>query len=557
MFASNQFRQQFPILATQCDNQPLVYVDNGATTQKPQQVIDATSTYYQQANANVHRASHYLSAKATTAFEAVRAQVKQFIHADNEKEIIWTTGTTESLNIIAQCYALPRLRPGDEIVISTAEHHANIVPWQHVAEITGAKLVILPLDEQGRICLEAANDLITERCKIISVNHISNVLGKVNPIEALIAMAKSVGAISVIDGAQAIAHFNVDVQNLGCDFYVFSAHKMFGPNGVGVLYGKQGLLEAMPPYQFGGEMIKTVSFDSTTYNDLPHKFEAGTPNISGVVGLGATISFLQSELCTGIAEYEHQLTHYAYQKLKEINYIDLLVSGCPDIPLFTIKLKEGHSQDLAAFLDSKGIAVRAGHHCAMPLMAHFNLDGAVRISLAAYNTFDEIDYVIAQLSAFFTKEEAVDPIGINTAPADMTGFLSIDEVIDRFENAKSWDLRHRQIMLLAKELPRLPRAQRSDEDLISGCESKAWLRYDFNAISNILTFTTDSDAKVIRGLMVIILSAFQGKTAQQIIDFDINEYFEHLGLMQHLSPSRGNGVTAIVERIISLANQHR
>lgn len=576
MFSIDSFRAQFPILATTCDTHPLVYLDNGATTQKSLSVINASSQYYLNSNANVHRASHYLSAKATKAFEQVRVQVQNFINAKSEKEIIWTKGTTESINIIAQSYALPRLSNNDEIVISMAEHHANIVPWQHVAQVTGAKLIVLPLDTQGRICLKSAKELITSRCKLLSINHISNVIGKINPIKELIALVKQHRAITIIDGAQAIAHIDIDVQDIDCDFYVYSAHKMYGPNGIGVLYGKQEILECMRPYQFGGEMIKKVSFTETTYNELPFKFEAGTPNIVGVIGLGESTSLLTTYNKTGLVKYEHQINEYAYAKLSKFKNIDFLAEGCPDIPLFTITVNGYHHQDLAAFLDSKGIAVRSGHHCAMPLMEHFKVDGAVRISLAAYNTLAEIDYLIVQINAFMaennpntllsnrieeenknktidhsTQQEVV--IDSDNCSTRQPMFLTVEDIKAKFQSAKSWDLKHRQIMLLAKHLIRLDKMQRVDEYLISGCESKAWLKYTITPGSKQFAFTGDSDAKVIRGLMVIILSAYQGKTANEIVNFNIGEYFDVLGLMQHLSPSRGNGVNAIVERIKEIA----
>ncbi len=546
-FSASQFRQQFPILQTVSDAHQLVYFDNAATTQKFDAVINSSQHFYLNSNANVHRASHFLSAKATKAYETVRIQVKDLLNAHSEKEIIWTKGSTEAINLVAQSYGMQQLKLGDEIVLSQAEHHANIVPWQHVAEQTGAKIKVLPLDAEGRIDLTVAKIMINENCRFLAINHISNVLGKINPVAELIALAKAQGATTLIDGAQAIAHLNVDVQQLDCDFYVFSAHKMYGPTGIGVLYGKQQLLTQMPPYQFGGEMIKKVSFSGTCFNELPQKFEAGTPNIVGVVGFGACLDLFSGNGFKQLLSYEDQLCAYLYNALAKMPEVEFFVSAAPDIPLFTFRLKNVHHHDLATYLDSKGIAARAGHHCAMPLMSYLGVEGAVRVSLTAYNTITEIDYFIAQLQAYGQQNLGVEKAVSNSE------FLSKQQILALFAKANSWDLKHRQIMLLAKQLPRIAKNLRSDKDLISGCESKAWLVLNKPVDSPLVYFQADSDAKVIRGLLVIILSVYQAKTIQQIIDVDIEQYFETLGLIQHLSPSRGNGVRAIVQRITELA----
>lgn len=555
-FSIAEFRRQFPILQKLSKNSGLIYFDNAATTQKYKAVIKASQNFYQESNANVHRGSHFLSAKATKSFEIVRTQVQKLINAPSEKEIIWTKGTTEAINLVAQCYGLSNLKSGDEIVVSQAEHHANIVPWQNLASQTGAIIKVIPLDKCGRVDLVQAEHVITSKCKILAVNHISNVIGKLNPIKQLIALAKNVGAKTLIDGAQAIAHYAVDVQELDCDFYVFSAHKMYGPTGVGVLYGKEQLLVQMPPYQFGGEMIKKVSFTGTTYNSLPHKFEAGTPNIVGVVGLGACLELFSKSLLSDLQAYELSLCEYIYLALSKVPGLKFLVDQQPDIPLFSFTIDNIHHHDVATFLDSKGIAVRSGHHCAMPLMERFDLDGSVRVSLAPYNTFAEVDELIKQLQQFSLGENTEKlPVSIQPSADNLTT-INQDEILSLFSNAKSWDLKHRQIMLLAKELPRIDKQLRSDDDLVNGCESSAWLKVSLNETSHQLSFVADSDAKVICGLMVIILSVYQHKTAEQIIAFDINAYFSQLGLMQHLSPSRGNGIKAIVERIEQLAATH-
>ena len=557
-FKPESFRQAFPLISTadtklSAQNLPLVYFDNGATTQKPRCVIERYRAYYQKENANVHRASHQLSSKATSAFEQSRNAVAHFINAQCNKEIIWTKGTTESINLIATSFGGSMLKAKDEIILAVSEHHANIVPWQLIAQQTGAIIKVVELDVFGRIDLEQFDALINNKTKIVCCAHLSNVIGKVNPIKEVIAKARAVGAISVIDGAQAIAHFSVDVQALDCDFYVFSAHKMYGPTGVGILYGKQALLESMPPYQAGGEMIKAVSFNKpTTYNVLPFKFEAGTPNIAGVVAFAEAISFIQQFKHEDITTYEQALTYYCYSALQKIPSVKFIVQGIPDIPVIAFTLDGHHNHDIASSLDSFGIAIRSGHHCAMPLMEYLAISGCLRLSMAAYNTFDEIDYFIKCLRHIISQEN--EALSMKTLETEIGTDECAEQIIDKFAGIKTWDGRHREIMMLGKMLNRLDKTVRNEQNLISGCESLAWLVVSQNE-QGVFYFQADSDAKIIRGLLVIVLAAFNDKTVQQIQAFDIENYFEKLGLIEHLSPSRGNGVLAIVDKIKMLAAQ--
>jgi len=557
-FDPKQFRLQFPLVVSSdlqnSENEnyfSLVYFDNGATTQKPNCVIECHQHFYKNINANVHRASHKLSAKATTAFEEARESVKAFINAKSIKEIIWTKGATESLNLIAASLGKQILSFGDEIILAVSEHHANIVPWQLIAKQTGAIIKVVSLDAAGKVDMGEFDRLITGRTKIVCCAHVSNILAKINPINEIIQKAKSVNAITVIDGAQAVAHFPVDMQALDCDFYTFSAHKMYGPTGVGVLYGKQALLEKMHPYQSGGEMIKTVSFkEQTTFNSLPFKFEAGTPNIAGVITFAKAISFISQYNSAEIADYELKLTQYCYQALSKVAEIEFIVEKMPDIPVIAFTIKAHHNHDIATSLDSFGIAIRSGHHCAMPLMEYLNISGCLRVSMAPYNTFAEVDYFIECLTKIIKQESAnSNSIGNEISiPKEQDSSVVI---INQFLNVKSWDSRHREIMLLGKQLNRLDKSFRNEQTLIRGCESLAWLKVTKNT-HEIFHFQADSDAKIIRGLLVIVLSAYNGKTVEQIHLFDIKSYFESLGLMQHLSPSRGNGVLAIVDKIKEL-----
>lgn len=396
-FSVNELREQFPILEQQVNDHPLIYLDNAATTQKPRAVIDAISHYYLNDNANVHRASHQLSGRATTAFENARETVCQFINAKSSKEIIWTKGTTEGVNLLTNVFA-KQLQAGDEVIISTLEHHANIVPWQMLVESIGIVLKVIPLTADHCLDLEAYQQLLTSKTKFVSVAHISNALGIINPIEAIISLAHQVDAQVIIDGAQAIAHIPVDVQALDCDYYLFSGHKLFAPTGVGVLYGKQHLLEALPPWQGGGEMIKTVSFiEQTTYNVLPFKFEAGTPNIAGVIGLAASIDFINSYDRRMMMLHEQMLLAVAESSLLAIPEVSVFCAGVPKSGAISFTVADEHHSDIAMLLDAQGIAVRSGSHCAMPLIAVLNGSGTVRVSFSLYNTLAEVKLFINAL----------------------------------------------------------------------------------------------------------------------------------------------------------------
>ncbi|MDZ5515501.1 cysteine desulfurase CsdA [Vibrio fluvialis] len=394
-------RAQFPALNQTVNEQPLIYLDSAATTQKPQVVIDAITRYYSAQNANVHRGSHSLTAHATSQFEAARERVAQFIGAPSTKSIIWTRGATEALNLIAQTYARNTLKTGDEILVSETEHHANIVPWQIVAEQTGAKVVKVPMTRDGEFGLEAFHELLSERCKIVALAHITNVTGTRQPIETVIAAAHQVGAIVVVDGAQGIVHKTVDVAALDADFYVFSGHKLYAPAGIGVLYGKQALLEAMPPWHGGGKMVEKVSFGGTTYSGLPGKFEAGTPNVAGAIALKAAIDWYSRFERTEVEAHLHHLQTLTYQALSKME--DIRVLGYqPDASILSVVMEGVHHQDLATLLDQQGIAVRAGHHCAHPLMEAFGVKGTVRISFGIYNSEQEVAQLIKAI------EKAVD-----------------------------------------------------------------------------------------------------------------------------------------------------
>lgn len=556
-------REAFPILSKKIHQKNLIYFDNAATSQKPNVVIDAESRFYQEQNANVHRASHGLSAVATIAYEQARESVRAFINAPDLASIIWTSGTTSAINLVAQSWGANNLKAGDEVILTQAEHHANIVPWTMLKESIGINIIVLDLTSQGLVDLEQLKDKISEKTKLVCCHHVSNVIGKYNDIAAITALAHQAGALCLIDGAQSIAHTSVDVQAMDCDFYVFSAHKAYGPTGVGVLYGKKTILEAMPPVVGGGEMIKKVSFARVTYNHLPFKLEAGTPNIAGNIACAAALDFI-SENRKVFDEFESALVSYAFAKLSKVEGLNWVVADQPDIGIFSFTLSNAHNQDVATFLDTQGIAIRSGHHCAMPLMEYLQLSGCLRVSIMPYNTFAEIDALCDALTSYQAAESKLVSVADKLieeviTPQGQHGLEGLTEpaqaVVERFKSARSWDTRHRQLMLLGKEFTRMTKEERSDNNLIEGCESKAWIKLQVTS-SGLLNIEGDSDAKVIRGLLFIVTAAYHGVSVQQALQFNIERYFDELGLLAQLSPSRGNGLRAIVSAVIKFVKAH-
>jgi cysteine desulfurase / selenocysteine lyase len=392
-------RADFPILSQRINGQPLAYLDNGASAQRPRAVIEAERHYAEESHANIHRGVHTLSQRATAAFEGARERVRSFLHARSTREIVFLRGTTEAINLVANSLARPRLAPGDEILITWLEHHANIVPWQMVCAQTGAQLKVVPIDTRGELDLEAFRSLLNERTKLVALAHVSNALGTVLPIRECIAEAHRRGVPVLIDGAQAVPHLRVDVQELDCDFYAFSGHKLYGPTGIGVLYGREALLESMPPWQGGGDMILAVTFAGTTYNQLPFKFEAGTPHISGAVGLAAAIDYVEQLGLDRIAQWEHELVGYAAERLANCEGVRLIGEPRERAGLVSFVVDRVHAHDLGTILDQQGIAIRTGHHCAMPVMDFMGVPATARASFAFYNTKAEVDRLVAGVAA--------------------------------------------------------------------------------------------------------------------------------------------------------------
>ncbi|MFN5171051.1 MAG: aminotransferase class V-fold PLP-dependent enzyme [Cyclobacteriaceae bacterium] len=393
-----KIREQFPVLHQQVNGHPLVYLDNAATTQKPSRVIDALTQYYEGYNANIHRGIHTLAEKATRAYEATREEMQKLVNARFSEEIIFTSGVTGSINLVAYSFGQAFVHPGDQIIVSGLEHHSNIVPWQLLCERTGAHLAVIPVTDEGELELDAYRKLLEKRTALVAVNHASNSLGTINPIKEIIELAHQAGAHVLIDGAQAAAHLPIDVQALECDFYCISSHKMYGPTGTGILYGRKELLEKMPPFLGGGEMISQVSFEKTTYNDLPYKFEAGTPNIADVIALREAVLFLQEHDKADMAAYEHDLLQYATRQISSLPGVRIVGTAPQKVSILAFVVEGIHHFDIGQMMDARGIAVRTGHHCTQPLMDRYHLEGTVRASFAAYNTTGEVDALTESLT---------------------------------------------------------------------------------------------------------------------------------------------------------------
>ena len=396
-FDAERVRGDFPALHQEVHGQPLVYLDSAATTLKPQVVIDAVDEVYARDCANIHRAVHLLSQRATARFEGSREKVRAFLNARKTSEIVFTRGTTESINLVAQSFGRPRLGEGDEVLVTELEHHSNIVPWQLLCQQTGAKLVVVPITDRGEVLLEAFETKLSKRTKIVAFAHVSNALGTVLPASEIIAMAHASGAVTVLDGAQAVSHVEADMQALDCDFYAFSGHKLYGPTGIGVLYGKERLLEEMPPYQGGGDMIRSVTFEETIYNELPYKFEAGTPNIAGAIGLGAAVDYYSSFDLPAVHAYEADVLRYATDALQTVPGLRLIGTAPGKVSALSFLMDAAHPHDIGTIVDAEGVAVRTGHHCAQPVMEHFGVAATARASLGMYNTRADIDALVLAL----------------------------------------------------------------------------------------------------------------------------------------------------------------
>ncbi|WP_206841200.1 SufS family cysteine desulfurase [Marinobacterium iners] len=544
-----RWRRDFPLLSQRVHGQPLIYLDNAATTQKPRVVIEAISRFYKTSNANVHRGSHALSAQATTAFEQARTTLANWLGIDDPAFLIWTRGTTEAINLVAQSWGRNQLRADDLILLQQSSHHANIVPWQMLAETVGARIEVIPLQPDGDLDLEAYQLLLQKRPKLIALSHVSNALGTRYPVEQLCRLGRDAGAVTLVDGAQALPHFDIDLTRFGCDFYAFSGHKLFGPSGIGALWGRRELLEQMPPWQGGGEMIRDVSFSGTTYADLPFRFEAGTPNIEGAIGLAAAIEYLQQQDRTAMERHEQTLLQHARDCCSQLKGFRELPFGSDRVSLLSFELEGFHQQDVAHWLDRHGIAIRAGHHCAMPLMRSLGLPGSLRASFAFYNRLDEAEQLASCLDQLIQSQTTSTTVAFIEQKTSQN-------LIKRVYSATDWNARYQALMHIGQSLPGLPDALKQDCYRLHGCESRVWLVPALDDAGR-LACQADADARILRALLALLLDRINGLTPAELLSTDLGAVLDQLDIRRHLSPSRGNGVAAIIQAIEAFARDPR
>lgn len=571
-FDPHKVRADFPILSTTVppSGKELVYLDNGATTQKPRQVIDAISRYYESQNANIHRGVYRLSQVATDLYESARRKVAAFINAADEKECLFVRGTTEGINLVAGCYGRTFLKAGDEMLVSALEHHSNIVPWQIACEMVGAKVRVIPINDAGELDLAEYERLLSERTKFVAVTHLSNALGTVNDVKTLAKLAHRVGAKILVDGAQWVAHAPTDVRDLDIDFYAFSGHKLFGPTGIGVLYGKRELLEAMPPYMGGGDMIESVTFEKTTYAPLPNKFEAGTPDIAGAVGLGAAIDYVTRVGLKNIAPHEQDLLAYATARLMEVPGLRILGTSKNKGSVISFVMEDPpiSSLDIGTQLDAEGIAVRTGHHCCQPLMHRLNVPSTTRMSLAMYNVREDVDALVAGLQKIrASAANRAKTVVVPASPAASgngkqqielkfpdaaagSPVEAADELAEVFDFLPDWTERYQYVIEMGSKLLPMPVELKTDATRVHGCQSVVHLYARAHpGTPDRLDFLADSDADIVKGLIAILQRVFAGQPAKEIAAFDVDAFFRRLGLDQHLTSGRRNGLAGMVQKI--------
>jgi cysteine desulfurase / selenocysteine lyase len=557
----HRIREDFPILKQRVHGKPLIYLDNAATSQKPRAVIDAVRHYYEADNANVHRAVHLLSERATEAYEEARVRAQKFIHANCLREIVFTRGTTEAINLVAQSFGRAQVHEGDEVLITALEHHSNIVPWQMLCEEKKARLRVAPVTDAGEVPLDAFEKLLSPRTRMIAVAHVSNALGTILPVREIIALAKSRGIPVLVDGAQAVPHLPVDVGELDCDFYVFSGHKVYGPTGIGVLYGKARRLELMPPWQGGGDMIRSVTFEKTSYNELPYKFEAGTPNMAGAIGLCAALEYVEEVGREALALHEHRLLEHATERLSAIAGLRLVGTARQKAAVISFVIDDPPlaTLDVGTRLDLEGIAVRTGHHCCQPLMDRYGLAGTVRASFAMYNTLEEVDRLAEVLEKIVTAARAKTPIVSLPAPRSALAFpapaaatpdAAAQDLAEAFDVMEDWTDRYQYLIELGEKLPPMPAELKTEATRIHGCQSTVHMfarRQPGSA--DVLEFLADSDADIVRGELALLQRIYSGQRAGQVLAFDEKAFLHRLGLERNLTWQRRNGLAEMIKRI--------
>ena len=563
-FDPAQVRADFPILSTTAHGHPLVYLDNGATTQKPRQVIEAVERYYAAENANIHRGVYQLSQTATRLYEDARRTVQRFINAPDEREVIFTRGTTDGINLVAASWGRANLTARDQVVVSAMEHHSNIVPWQMVCQATGAQLKVIPMTDAGELRMDAYADLLAGgRVRFVAVTHLSNALGTVNDAKRICRLAHDAGAQVLIDGAQWVAHHPTDVQDIGCDFYVFSGHKLFGPTGIGVLYGRRELLESMPPYQGGGDMVERVTFERTTYAGLPNKFEAGTPNIAGAVGLAAAVEYVNAIGFDAFEGHERRLLAYATEQLAAVPGLRIVGTAANkgSVISFVVDDPPIASYDIGVALDRDGVAVRTGHHCCQPVMDRMAISSTTRASFALYNTTADVDALAAALQRLVSakrpkppakadpKHEVAYPAAAAASPAAAAAQLA-----DDFELLGDAESRNQYLLDLGNALPDYFELLKKVTPRVAGCMSEVYLVARRSPADGArIEFVADANSAIVRGLIAMVQRLFAGQRAADVLAFDVNGHFEQIGLGQFVSGQRRNGLEGMIRRIRDFA----
>ena len=562
-FDPERVRADFPILSTTANGRPLVYLDNGATTQKPRAVIEAVERYYSSENANIHRGVYQLSQTATRLYEDARRTVQRFINAADEREVIFTRGTTDGINLVAASWGRANLRPGDQVLVTAMEHHSNIVPWQLTCQATGAELLPVPMTDAGELRLDVYADLLSSgRVRLVAATHLSNALGTINDAKRIAAMAHAAGAKVLIDGAQWIAHYPTDVRDYGCDFYVFSGHKLYGPTGIGVLYGRRELLEAMPPYQGGGDMVERVTFERTTYAQLPNKFEAGTPNIAGAVGLAAAIDYVAGIGFDAFAGHEHDLLAYATKQLSAVPGLRIIGTAKDkgSVISFVIDDPPIGSYDIGVALDRDGVAVRTGHHCCQPVMDRFGISATTRASMAMYNTRADVDALVASLAKLVAEHQPtpakVAPTQTITYPGPSADTVAAAAALlaDDFEFLGDAEGRNGYVMDLGNALPDYFDLLKRVTPRVAGCMSEVYLVARRSPVDRArVEFVADANSPIVRGLIAVLERLFAGQRAADILAFDVNAFLDRIGLSQFVTVQRRNGLEGMVRRLREFA----
>ena len=560
-FDVERVRADFPILHQKVHGKPLIYLDNAASSQKPRAVIDALKHYYESDHANVHRGVHALSERATEAYEEARVAVQKFIGAPCLRELIFTRGATEGINLVAQTFGRVHVHAGDEIIVTALEHHSNIVPWQVLCWEKKANLRVVPVNDAGELDLGELEKMINPSTKIIAVAHVSNALGTINPVKKIVELAHKHGVYVLIDGAQAAPHVQVDVQALDCDFYVFSGHKVYGPTGIGGLYGKPQHLELMPPYQTGGDMISYVSFAKTTWNELPYKFEAGTPNIAGAIGLAAAVDYVEEIGRDAAHAHEEKLLRYATERVSAIAGVRIIGTARDKAGVLSFVVDGMSALDVGTRLDLEGVAVRTGHHCCQPLMERFTVAGTVRASFAMYNTLEEVDVLADNLEKIVASATPRAVVPANLAlvyppPAANSPAAAAEDIAEVFETIDDWAEKYQYLIEIGGKLPPMPVELKQECNRVQGCQSTVFMHARKKPGSpDAIEFLADSDADIVRGELALLQRLYSGQRASDVLAFDMPAFMQRIGLDKNLTQGRRNGLAEMVRRVNRFAEE--